>query len=131
MRAILWSGLFAAGAGWLYWIGANAEPSCISDWRLCDDSTDFFNVESHDLRMGRLACASRVEESAKYGDVEWFERLSHSRIDGLPMTRMKVLIFGSRDARFQSPDGTIEKVRVICLYNLHEGRISELKIEPL
>jgi hypothetical protein len=103
-------------------------PTCKTDWHQCRDNTDL--VENSNLIIGaQIACKSKANELAKYGDPEWPWLPFGTYFKGSEAPKTGILRLVEKEAKFQNAFSAMAHVAVDCTYDLGNNSVINVAVD--
>jgi hypothetical protein len=104
-----------------------AHPTCKTRWTVCVDTSDL--AENNPVwEKVRYSCKRAGDQAARYGAPQWSWVPFDSYLRGDDFLKTGNVTAIDSDVRFQNGFGIYGRSRVVCIYNLNEGRVVNVSV---
>jgi hypothetical protein len=107
-------------------VAENQQNSCQNDWTKCNDNTEIVDRYNRTAHMQNM-CKKASEAQANY-DTEWPWVFFQAAIPGTTGPIYGEIEMIERGAKFQNGFGALQKVRILCQYDLRSERVTKLEV---
>jgi hypothetical protein len=105
-------------------------PSCKTDWHLCVDNADLINNYER-VGFAKYDCRQAADGLSKYGTPEWpfWVKFGYFRT-GTTAPKTGQIQLTEDEAKFSNGFGAMQKVTVVCDYDLTARKVKNVTVTP-